>query len=375
MEITNEIFFAIALKEVSGIGDITAKEIKAKTGTTEAVFHATKEDLIKLNFREEWICHFLKEKENSLKSAEKIIERCRHHGVKIKVHDSIDFPRRLYYINDAPFLIYYIGNECWDKEYALGIVGTRMPDGYGQKTTCRLVEEMKAYEPVIVSGMALGIDGYAHYAAIKNKLITIGVMGHGLDMVYPASHQKLAKDILDAGGALISEFPPGTQPEPQHFPRRNRIVAGISDALVVVQSRTKGGSMITASIAHSYNKDVFAIPGHIDEPLSEGPNGLIKMNKATLIESGADIAYFMNWKIKYKEKIEKVCKEISFQTSMPVGEEDQVFMNLRFKKRKWLLDEIIQELNMTYSKVAQNITRLELNGYIIRHPGNLLEFL
>lgn len=375
MEITREIFYAVALKEIPGIGDITAKEIKAKTVTTEAVFHATKDDLIKLHFREEWICHFLKEKENSLKRAEKIIKNCHSYDIKIKVHGSIDFPRRLNYLNDAPFLIYYKGSECWDGEYALGIVGTRSPDGYGKKTTIRLVEEMKEFEPVIVSGMALGIDGYAHYAAIKNNLITIGVMGHGLDMVYPTSHQKLAKVILNSGGALMSEFPPGTQPEPQHFPRRNRIVAGISDALVVVQSRTKGGSMITASIAHSYNKDVFAIPGPVDEPLSEGPNGLIKMNKATLIENGADIAYFMNWKTKNKEKIVNACKEKSFQTSIPVSEEDEVFMNLRFKKRKWLLDEIIQELNMTYSKVAQNITRLELNGYVIRHPGNLLEFL
>lgn len=375
MENTKEIFYAIALKEVHGIGDITAKEIKAKFGTIETIFHATKDELIEMKFREEWINHFLKEKENYLKKAESIIENCHRYGIKIKVWNHAQFPVRLYYLNDAPYIIYYKGDECWNAEYAVGIVGTRSPDGYGKKITVGLVEELKEFEPLIISGLALGIDGFAHFAALKSNLKTIGIMGHGLDMIYPFIHKKLASQILDSGGALLSEFPPGTQPEPQHFPRRNRIVAGISDALVVVQSRTKGGSMITASIAHSYNKDVFAIPGPIDEPLSEGPNGLIKLNKATLIESGADIAYFMNWKSKNIEKTNKVCKENSFQTSIAISEEDEAFMNLRFKKRKWLLDEIIQELNMTYSKVAQNITRLELNGYVIRHPGNLLEFL
>jgi len=372
MEFTNEKYYAIAIRSLEGVGDVYAREIFERVRPVENFFLSNEKELLRILNNQEWVVRAIKSREKGLKEAERIMSFCTRHRLEVIHYFDSVYPRRLFYLPDAPFIIYYFGTCCWDKDYSIAIVGTRSPDGYGQKMTCSVVQQLKEYDPLIVSGMALGVDGYAHFTALKCGLKTIGVMGHGLDIIYPPQHKKLAKNILDQGGMLVSEFAPGTQPEPQYFPRRNRIVAGMSDALLVVQSRMKGGSMITATLAHSYNKDVFAIPGLCGEPLSEGTNGLIKMNKAALVESGEDIAMFMNWRKKNSEPVAENKK--IHQAEIPLGQDEEAILQLKFRKRIWYMDEIIQELNVPYSKIAQTLTLLELNGMVKKNAGNIIEF-
>jgi len=198
-------------------------------------------------------------------------------------------------------MLYYKGNANLNSEKIISVVGTRTPSAYGKLLTEKFISDLSQSGCLIVSGLAYGIDIAAHKNSLDNGLNTIGVLAHGLDRIYPTIHAQTAKQMVEQGG-LLTEFLSETNPDKENFPKRNRIVAGMCDALVVVESKREGGSLITATIANSYNKDVFAYPGRAGDLLSEGCNGLIKTNKASLIENAADLLYLMNWNDQLKKQ-------------------------------------------------------------------------
>ncbi len=276
-------------------------------------------------------------------------------GISVISKDNNNYPKRLQHYEDSPLILYYKGNTPLNAAKVVAIVGTRKPTTRGRMQCERLITELKQYNTLVVSGLAYGIDVCAHQKCLQLNLANVGVVAHGLDIIYPKSHRKIAEKMLQNGG-LLSEFPSTTQALPQHFPMRNRIIAGISDAVVVVETALKGGSMITAKIASEYSKDVFALPGSVDDPLSKGCNHLIKIHKAALLEGANDIAYQLRWKIK---KI-----GLQQQLFVQLSNKEQQIVDLLVGKKALGLDEIIQKTTLNTSQLASILLELELKGII-----------
>ena len=219
-----------------------------------------------------------------------------------------DYPKRLLNCYDSPTLLYYKGEADLNSEKIIAVIGTRNHTEYGKQVTEKLIRELTEQNVVVVSGLAYGIDAIAHKAAVKNNLKTVGVLAHGLDQVYPSQHTGLAKEMLQAGGGLLTEFRSKTKPDKHNFPTRNRIVAGMSDATIVIETGIKGGSMITAELANNYNKDVFAYPGSVNDGKSAGCNYLIKNNKAVLLTDAQELIELMNWEETNRPSLSKKAK-------------------------------------------------------------------
>lgn len=271
------------------------------------------------------------------------------------------FPKRLLQCYDCPPLLFFKGNANLNANKMLGVVGTRMPSTYGNLLVEQFFEGLKPYGISMISGLAFGIDTIAHRLAIRNGLPTIAVLGHGLDLIYPALNTSLAHEMQTHGG-LITEFPFGTKPDRQNFPRRNRIVAGMCDAVLVIESGVKGGSIITAELAMDYNRDVFACPGRITDEKSQGCHELIKQNKAQLVNSANDLLLSMNWKTGAETAIQK-------SLFIHLNEEElRVFEILKNLKNADF--DTILSTGFTPGKLAQILLSLELNGVVRRISGN-----
>ncbi|MES2691207.1 MAG: DNA-processing protein DprA [Bacteroidota bacterium] len=246
----------IALTQIPGIGDVLARNLVSYCGGIKEVFHQKKHKLLHIpgigEKLAESIVHFKNFK--PAEAEQKFIEK---HGIKTMFYLDKNYPKRLTHFPDAPVLLYSLGNADLDTGKIVGIVGTRKASDYGRSFTDELIEEVKPTGALIISGLALGIDVTAHRSAVKQALPTVGVMAHGLDRIYPAQHKNIARQMLENGG-LLTEFTSGTNPDRENFPKRNRIVAGLCDVLVVVETGIKGGAMITAEIANSYGKDIMA---------------------------------------------------------------------------------------------------------------------
>jgi DNA processing protein len=267
---------------------------------------------------------------------------------------------------DAPALLFYKGTANLNASKIVAIVGTRNNTEYGKHITEKLVKDLSAYDVIIVSGLAYGIDAIAHKCSIKHDIPTVGVVGHGLDQIYPAAHGGLAKDMIKHGGGLLTEYKSTTPPDKHNFPGRNRIVAGISDATVLVETGIKGGSMITAEIADSYNRDVFAVPGKVTDAKSEGCNHLIKTNKAVLLTEASELISIMGWEDK---KITN--KPSQKQLFVELGDDEQKIVSLIRDKGTLNIDEINLLSNMSTSAVAAAILNLEMQGVVRALPGKM----
>ena len=289
----DNLVYKIALTQIPGVGDVLTRNLVSYCGGVEEVFKQKKSRLLQIPGIGEMLANNIVQFKN-FKPAETEIKFIEKHGIKCMFYLDKEYPNRLKNYTDAPVMLYSLGNTNYDNEKIVGIVGTRKASDYGKSFTEELVETLVPTGALIISGLALGIDGAAHRSALKHHLSTVGVMAHGLDRIYPAAHKNIAKQMLENGG-LLTEFTSGTIPDRENFPKRNRIVAGMCDALVVVESKRGGGSLITATIANSYNKDVFAFPGNAGEVLAEGCNGLIKRNRAALIENAEDLLFAMQW--------------------------------------------------------------------------------
>ncbi|VAV85694.1 Rossmann fold nucleotide-binding protein Smf possibly involved in DNA uptake, partial [hydrothermal vent metagenome] len=301
-----------------------------------------------------------------LKKAERELNFINKNKISVVSFLDEDYPEKLKHCVDGPILIFQKGKVNLKNKRIISIVGTRRITNYGKSFLKEFISDIKKYDPVIVSGLAYGIDIYTHQLALQNNLQTIGVLAHGLDNIYPKTHQKEASKMLENGG-LISEFWSNTNPDRENFVKRNRIVAGLSEATIVVESAEKGGSLITAEIANSYNRDVFAVPGRVSDIYSRGCNQLIKSNKAAMITSVKDLEYILNWETEQKPKA------IQKQLFVDLDEQEQNIYDYLLEKGRQNLDAIALECQYPIFKTATVLLHLELKGVAKPLPGKMFE--
>ncbi|MFN4082726.1 MAG: DNA-processing protein DprA [Bacteroidia bacterium] len=360
-----DLIYKIAIKQIPLVGDVLAKTLISYCGGVKEVFHQSKSKLLKIPSVGETIAdNIIKFKD--FKKAENEIEFIEKHKINCLFYLDENYPWRLKDITDAPVILYTLGNANLNAEKIVGIVGTRKISEHGKAFTQQLVEELKEHNCLIVSGLAIGVDVCAHKAALDNNLPTVGVLAHGLDRIYPATHKPVAKKMLQNGG-LITDFTSNTNPDRENFPKRNRIVAGLSDVLVVVETAIKGGARITAEIAHSYNKDIMAVPGRLSDYYSQGCNYLIKENKAAMLTCTNDLIDLMGWHKNTKPKV----KQNSLFTN--VNDTDKPIVTFIQQKLKAGIDEIAFALQMDAGELSLKLLELEFNGIIRSLPGKQYE--
>jgi DNA processing protein len=368
--VSGELIYQIGLTSIDGIGDVLSKNLLAYCGNAKAVFETKKSLLLKIPGIGEYAANAILNSKNVLLESEKEAGFVEDNNIDALFFTDDNYPRRLKFCNDGPILLYYKGSANLNTERIVAVVGTRQPSNYGKELTEKLISELKGSGILVVSGLAYGVDVLAHKKSMENDLDTVGVLAHGLDRIYPQIHDGVAKKMIKKGG-LLTDFKSGTNPDAVNFPKRNRIVAGMCDALVVIESKREGGSLITATIANSYNKDVFAFPGRINDSYSEGCNGFIKSNKAALMESAADLYYIMGWDINEADK--KSTQQIPLLLNL--GEEEQKIVDALSEKRSLHMDEISYACNFPVSKVAALLLQLEFSNIIRSHPGKMYSLL
>lgn len=361
-----EIQYQIALLEAEGIGVTIARQLLDHFGSAKEIFNQSNKVLHSLKTVGPQLISAKSDK-SIFMNAEKEITYCDKNSIQVLSISSENYPKRLKQCSDAPIILYYKGNGILNNPKVISIVGTRAATAYGKEICSSLVKELSAHNTLIVSGLAYGIDVQAHNASLNNSLPTIGVLAHGLDRMYPREHASIANKMLEEGG-ILTENRIGTTPDRANFPKRNRIVAGLSDATIVIESAIRGGSMITANIANNYNRDVFAIPGRIGDKQSEGCNHLIKINKAHLLQSVKDINYLLGWDLKIKK---------------PTAIQKQIFVDLNSAEKSIIatllnesnisIDEIAIKANLPMSIVSTQLLLLEFKGVIKQFPGKKYE--
>jgi DNA processing protein len=364
----SELLYQLALTLVPNIGDVQAKILINHFGNASSIFQAKKLLLEKIEGIGEVRARSIKDF-NDFYLAEEELKFIEKYKVKTLFLTDDDYPKRLLNCYDSPTLLFYRGSANLNASKIVAIVGTRSNTEYGKQFTEKLVKDLSEQDILIISGLAHGIDAIAHKAALKNGLPTVGVVGHGLDKVYPYENTGLAKDMVKDGGGILSEFFSGTKPDKHNFPLRNRIVAGLSDATVVVETNIKGGSMITAKLADAYNRDVFAVPGRTTDKVSSGCNHLIKFNKAILLTDADELLDVLGWKEKKKEKAKQ--KELFIELS---AEEKQIVQLLQ-EKETVHIDEINLKSGLSSSAAAAAILNLELQNVIASLPGKMYKLL
>ena len=357
--------YSIALTLIPSIGSITARKLIAYTGSAKNVFNEKKSNLQKIP----GIGSFLAGSINPglfLKQADKEIIFIEKNKVGILSLFQKGYPERLKHCPDAPLLLYYKGKQVFNSPKVLSIVGTRNATDYGIEQCRKMIRDLKEnnHQVLIASGLAYGIDAQAHMAAIQNGQDTIAVLAHGLHTIYPFAHTNLANKIAESG-ALVTDFCTCDNPERNNFLKRNRIIAGLADATLVIESGKKGGALITADLAASYNRDVFAIPGRINDPMSEGCNMLIRENKAALVESFKDIEYSMGWD-RSKEKPES--RQMHLFTEL--SEEEQRIAEELKKEERLSPDILSLRTGMPVSKISGILLNMEFKALVSVLPGN-----
>jgi len=363
---TTELFNLLALLKVEGIGDIVAKKLINHCGSAENVFSAKASQLKSIDGIGETSIKKLKDK-SAFEKAEKELKFIEKEKIKVLNYQGDDYPERLKHCIDGPVLLFASGDLNIQDRKIISIVGTREITSYGTAFCKKLIEDLAVFDPVIVSGFAYGVDIIAHQAAIGNKLQTIGVLAHGLNQIYPKIHKKYISK-MEANGGFLTEFWSSSNPERENFVKRNRIVAGISEATVVIESAEKGGSLITAMFANDYNRDVFAVPGRVSDKYSQGCNDLIKTQRANLMTSSADLIYMLNWEFETREN-----KPIQKQLFVMLDHEEQKVYDYLQKNGKQLLDIIALNCDFPIFKISSLLLNMELKGVVRPLPGKLFE--
>lgn len=362
----SELIYQLALTKVPNIGCVHAKILSQQYGNAENIFKAKKHQLEQLEgigiVRAKAIKDF-----KDFSSAEDEIKFIEQYKIKTLFLADKDYPQRLLNCYDSPTLLFYRGDEDLNTSKIVAIIGTRNHTDYGKQITEKLVKELSDQQVLVVSGMAFGIDAIAHKAAYKNKLPTVAVLAHGLDQIYPPEHANLAKEMLKHGGGLLTEFWSKTKPDKHNFPTRNRIVAGMSDATIVIESGIKGGSMITAELANGYNKDVFAFPGKVTDTKSAGCNYLVKNNKAMLLTDAQELIEVMGW----EEKSQKSGVRSQRELFIELTKDEKIVVDILKEKEMVAIDEINLQSGLSSSAVAIAILNMELQGVVSSLPGKL----
>lgn len=352
----------IALTLINGVGTLIAKKLLHQFGSAERVFSATVKELLQIEGIGKKTAEAVVTN-NALALAENQLAFIEKHQIQVLFYDDERYPKRLKNCYDAPLLLYYKGSVDLNRPRIVSIVGTRNATTYGKILCKQLIEVLKPYDVLITSGLAHGVDAAAHKESVLADVPTVGVLGHGLDRIYPVVHRELAAKMLKNGG-LLTEFLPGTNPDRENFPKRNRIIAGMSDVTIVVEASIKGGALITAEIANSYNRDVYAFPGRVDDEFSEGCNFLIKTNRAGLVNHPQDLIYYLGW----DEEAPKKKQSLQVQLPLDLNKEERSVCEALLNSAL-AVDEIFVNTNITQSKLAIILLTLEMKGIIVALPG------
>lgn len=363
---STELFNLLALLKVDGVGDIVAKKLLNHCGSAENIFNSKTQLLKSIDGIGDVLIKNLKDK-TIFEKAEQELIFIEKEKISILYFQNDDYPNKLKHCIDAPVLLFATGNINFENRKIISIVGTREVTSHGVDFCEKLIEDLSLFNPIIVSGFAYGVDIFAHKAAMENKLQTIGVLAHGLNQIYPKSHKKYISKIEENGG-FLTEFWSTSNPEKENFVRRNRIVAGMSEATVVIESAEKGGSLITAIMANDYNRDVFAVPGRTSDKLSQGCNNLIKTQRAHLMTSAADLVYILNWEVE-----NNTTKPIQKQLFVSLDYDEQQVYDYLIKNGKQLLDIIALECDFPIFRMSSLLINMELKGLIRPLPGKLFE--
>ncbi len=361
----DELKYLLALKEVNGIGNVLAKHLIKTTGSAKEVFNLSAGKILKVPRISEntakKILHY-----KDFEWIEKEIEWCEKESISIIPFYDNRYPQRLLHCNDAPLLLFAKGNMDLNPKRMVSIVGTRHNTAYGQKVTENIVEALSALNVTIVSGLALGIDGIAHRSALSYHTPTIAVLGHGLNQIYPRQHLSIS-DKMQQDGGLLTEFSRKSPFDKNNFPMRNRIVAGMSDATIVIESAKTGGAMITAEIAHSYGREVFAVPGKWGDNVSQGTNSLIKNLKAQIITQAEDIAELLGWKVREQLVIEEFYeRKKRFQN---LDEEETKIVSCMANNEPCTIDNLHYATDIPINKLSAILLSLEFKGVLKALPG------
>jgi DNA processing protein len=361
----NSLLYQIALTLVPRIGPVQARLLVDHVGDAEQIFKEKKQVLEKIEGIGQAKAFSIKAFKD-LKLAEEEIKFLEKFKITALFLKDKNYPKRLLNCYDPPTLLYYKGKADLNVSRTIAIVGTRSKTDYGKHVTELLIKELKDANISVISGLALGIDTVAHKAAIKNSIPTVAVLGHGLDKIYPSENAGLARNIIAEGGGLLTEFRHKTKPDKHNFPTRNRIVAGMCDAIIVTETDIKGGSMITAELANSYNKDVFAFPGKTTDNKSAGCNFLIKSNKAMLLTDANQMMEVMGWS-------ESTTKRQKKQTELFVdlSTDEKRMMELLQDKKGVHIDELNIKSGISTSGIAIALLNLELQGLVKSLPGKI----
>jgi DNA processing protein len=361
---SQDLLYRLALTEVPQIGTVQARILMEYFDNAEAVFKSKKSTLEKIEGIGEMRAAAIKSF-HQFKQFEKEIIFIEKYKINVLFLKDEAYPKKLLNCYDPPTLLYYKGNATLNHSKTIAIIGTRNHTEYGKQITHQLIEDLSPYEPLIISGLAAGIDALAHKRSLYHQISTIGVLGHGLDTIYPSHNKNLAKEMLQQKGGLLTEFRSGTLPDRHNFPTRNRIVAGMSDAVIVIETACKGGSMITARLAFDYHRDVFAFPGKTTDAKSEGCNQLIREQKAQLIFSGKDIAEMMGW----DQQPTKVTIQKKIFDSLDKNE-TSIVESLE-KSSSLHIDQLQLSTSLSGSILASTLLQLELKGIIRQMPGKV----
>jgi DNA processing protein len=364
---SEELQYVLALQHISNLGDTTAKKLIGHFGSAKNVFQQKKQDLLKIDgigtyrLRDFSISTHLKAAEEELKFIEE-------NNIKVLYFRDADYPDKLKHCIDGPVLLFQTGNINLKNQKIISVVGTRKITQSGIAFCEKLIEDLSVLNPIIVSGFAYGVDITAQKAAVANNLQTIGCLAHGLNQIYPKVHKKYVASIEENGG-FFTDFWSSDEFDRNNFLKRNRIIAGLSEATVVIESAEKGGSLVTADIANSYNREVFAVPGRPSDKLSKGCNNLIKSQNAHLLNSAADLVYMLNW------QPEKETKPVQKQLFIELEEEEKKVFGFLTKEGKAQLDSIALNCNFPTFKTAGILINMELKGVIRPLPGKLFELI
>ncbi|MGG7033865.1 MAG: DNA-processing protein DprA [Flavobacterium sp.] len=360
-----ELFYFLSLQKVEGVGDITAKKLIAHCGSPKLVFQAKTQQLASIEGVGSVLLKKIKDK-TIFEIAERELRFISENKISAVSFLDANYPDKLKHCIDSPLVLFSSGNIDLKNRKIISIVGTRQITSYGTAFCEKLISDLAPLNPIIVSGFAYGVDIVAHQAAMENNLQTIGVLAHGLNQIYPKSHAKYVAKMEQNGG-FMTEFWSISNPDKENFVKRNRIVAGMAEATIVIESAEKGGSLITANLANDYNRDVFAVPGRVSDKYSQGCNNLIKTQKANLLSSAADLIYILNW------DLEKETPPIQKQLFVTLDKDEQKVYDYLQQNGKQLLDTIALDCGFPIFRISGVLLNMELKGVIRPLPGKLFE--
>ncbi|MDR0971609.1 MAG: DNA-processing protein DprA [Bacteroidales bacterium] len=354
--------YDIAFANIYGIGPSIAKEIMQHYRSTEEFFNESPSNLKTIFKNKTRTINEIINKTMFLRCEEEL-RFMEKYNIKPLFFKDEQYPQKLLNISDPPILLYYQGKGNLSHQRMVGVVGTRNATDYGKKITEKIIGELKSFNVEIVSGLAYGIDSIAHKQSLKNNIPTFAVLAHGLDMIYPKENFDLALEMIENGGGILTEFMTKTTPERYNFPKRNRIIAGLCDCILVMEAAKKSGSLVTADLAMQYNREVFSIPGRIGDNYSEGCNYLIASQRANILHQIGDISQIMNWDVVSNNHIEKISTKPTNLTK-----DENILYDIILNKGELHIDDLILESKIDYAKACASLLNMELNGIILCLP-------